>query len=116
MILGAMIAVGYELPAGSGTTIVPQLSLRGNLLSPVREGVWRDLTFGASLALLFDLSPAGEQVDSAIRPEVAPAPKLTASIRIDGIDEKGKAARVAGVRVNEIYHRRYSPLLPAIFF
>jgi outer membrane protein OmpA-like peptidoglycan-associated protein len=116
---GALLEIAYELPAGviadgSQVMIEPQASISATLSPSAREGSWRGVSFGAGVAVLFDITPRPAPVAAVA--EAAP-PKLSAGVLLEELSAAdGRARRIATVSMSEIRYRTFTPLLPAIFF
>jgi outer membrane protein OmpA-like peptidoglycan-associated protein len=113
---GALVAVGVELPVGARIALLPEVSVRATFASPAREVSIGGLTVGAGLSLLFDLRPSPVRSDTIVPPETMRRPHLSASIRIDGVDEHGTQRHMAAVELSTVAYRTFTPLLPAVFF
>jgi hypothetical protein len=62
LVLAPMVSVGYALPVGVKTQLVPELSVRFDALSSLRNSSWRATTIGFAIALLFDLTPGASPI------------------------------------------------------
>jgi outer membrane protein OmpA-like peptidoglycan-associated protein len=114
---GLTLAVSHGFPAGERKMLVPQLSARAELLSPLKDAAIHRFTLNGGFAFLFDVAP--EAAPPPPPPPVVPpppAPRLFASIRLTSGVEGKKSEHVTVVRASEVLYRKYIPLLPAIFF
>lgn len=124
LLFGAVVSSGYTLPVGRTTVLLPELVLAADLTSPAKDRVWRTLSVGGRLSLLFDVSPSTPPVHAhrdQPRPVEThePAPKhplLTASLELYGLDANNSRLPIATVRVQEVLYRQHAPLLPVIYF
>ena len=105
---GPVLTAGGRFPLGDKLFVQPSLALHFDAISSVESYGLRDLRGDATVSILFDLSPA---------PPLPPRkPSLTASIAIEGMNDRGDPVGRAEVTVAEHLQRRYMPLLPALFF
>lgn len=121
--LGGALTVEYPLQLWRRATLVPSITLRGDILSAVAETNWRSGSAGAGASLLFDLSAEEDTVPppplppDTVRPvEPPPPPRLEVALSMQGIDESGVPSQEAVVSVREVIFRKHTPLLPAIYF
>lgn len=125
IVAGPTLRASYEVPLRFGALLVPELSIRADLTSSVRQASWQRYLAGAKVGLLFDITPSPPEpeppppVEPPAEPVVVVArqkPRLAASISLYGIDEQNRPINVTKVHVNEVLYRQHSPLLPAVFF
>jgi outer membrane protein OmpA-like peptidoglycan-associated protein len=108
----ALAGVGYTIPFGRSIALEPALSLRYDILSPVQEGRWQTLSFGAGLGLAFDLSAIG----TPDKIEGPPRGPVTASIELFSVDRNNQPQPFASVTARDHVERRLMPLPSAIWF
>ncbi len=120
LLVGVALGTSYTIPVSPRVTLSPDLWLRGDILSSVREGAWRSITIGAGLTLLYSLpgSPPIVPTDPpAPADTLAPLPPaLQGSIAIHGIDEESRETSEAVITVRTVIFRQHTPLLPAAYF
>jgi hypothetical protein len=61
-IVAPIVAAGYPIAFGTGGTLIPELSLRFDLLSSLQDGSWRSVEPGLGIGILFDLTPAATPI------------------------------------------------------
>ncbi|MBS1914561.1 MAG: OmpA family protein [Bacteroidetes bacterium] len=122
--VGPLIRGTYRLPIGRAM-LVPAVELRADLISPARRTSWQRYQLGATLSLLFNVTPSPvpppppPDTSKPIEPVVVVArerPRLSATIALYGMDENNEPQPVAKVHVNEVLFRTHAPLVPAVFF
>lgn len=120
---GGVVAASVALPLGPRATLVPEISIRGDITTGVAGTNWRRLSAGGGLGLLFDLSgrndstPPPPPVDTIVADTSTPIPPaLAATIRIHGIDENDRLSPEAVISVREVIFRQHTPFLPTIYF
>ncbi len=135
--LGGAIRLGYSLPVGRSTWLLPEIELSGDITPHYAGFNARSVSLGGHLSLLFDATPAreplagqGGELSAPPRgvvpePEVAPptaliplpkAPRLSASVELYGVDEAHHRLPAVMVRAHEILYRQHAPLLPVVYF
>lgn len=116
---GPSIAAAYSIPLGPRRYFVPGLSFRADMLSSVRAFSWKSYQVGATMSLLFDVTPATGTPPPPLPPEpVAPPgiPVLTASIEMYGVDDESNSLPDALIHVHETRLQQHVPVVPAVFF
>jgi outer membrane protein OmpA-like peptidoglycan-associated protein len=118
--LGGVVSMEYALPLWPRASLVPNLTLRGDILPAVEEPEWRGISLSAGAALLFDLT---RRTDTTVPPPPPPdtiptpkIPELDVAIAMHGVDETGTPAQEAVVSVREVIFRKETPLLPVVYF
>ncbi len=123
--LGALLSASYRIPLSARLMLAPEISLRGDILSPVLEGSWQGISAGAGVAILYTVPgpaplpppPVPPPADTAATDTVAvPPPALAASVAIRGIDEGDRQAPEVAITVRTVIFRQHTPLLPALYF
>jgi outer membrane protein OmpA-like peptidoglycan-associated protein len=117
LLLGFSVGIAHELPVGDNAFLAPMIAASTELTSPVREAGGNRFTLEGGMALLFDLTPGRPEPDEP--PAVHPpkeTPRLAASITLNSIDDSGHAEHVTVVHASEVLYRKYTPLLPLLFF
>ncbi len=113
--LGAAATVAWRFRAGGGRWLLPHLTGRAEFLSPLAGASnWSSLSVGAGIGMIFGETP---EISPALPPaDPPPAPLLTASIDLYGLDDAGSRLAVTKIRAFEVLTRTRTPLLPAVFF
>jgi outer membrane protein OmpA-like peptidoglycan-associated protein len=111
---GITLAGSHAFPAGRRVMLVPEIAVRAELLSPLKDAYIHRFNLDAGLAVLFDLAPAAPPPPQVVPPP--PVPRLFASIQLTSGAEGKKSEHVTVVRASDVLYRKYTPLLPAIFF
>lgn len=116
--LGIMAAVSFTVPLSGRMRLVPELAMRGDILSPVRGANWRTASIGLGLAVLYAAPQALPEPPPPPPPDtvVAPPPELRAGITVRGIDDEDKLSPEAIITIREIILRQHTPVLPAVYF
>lgn len=115
---GGTLLASYEIPVGSAL-LVPSLGVRADILSSVKTYGWRRFGLGAEIDYLFDITPSPDPPPPPPEPVVEPpakVPVLAAAVRMVSLDKDGNEAATARVRVDEVFFRKHTPLLPVVFF
>lgn len=122
-------SVGFSTAIGWGDAAIPGLPLRVrpqlfgriDLRSQVDEYLWTSLAGGIGISAFIDFSrkaPPAEPIAVVPTPTPPSAPPTppSASISMYGIDDTNRPSQEAVISVTEIVNRRYTPLLPVVYF
>lgn len=118
--LGPVLSLSRLFPLKNGLIVAPQISARGDLLSPARQASWRTYAVSVGTALFLNLSPQLPPPPLPPgRPSPPPAPAVPlprTTVQIFGLDETGRESKRGTIRVWEVLYEQRLPLLPSIFF
>jgi outer membrane protein OmpA-like peptidoglycan-associated protein len=114
---GPVAHFGYEAPLGRHTLLIPALTFRAEVGSPVTDFSWTRFSGGLDLSIMFDVHEAPidihpEDLDSLNQRK----PALFASLELYGVDEEDHRLPAAQISVYETFYQQNVPLLPAVFF
>ncbi|MEP7217614.1 MAG: hypothetical protein ABI876_01790 [Bacteroidota bacterium] len=132
----ALLRVSYAVPSRSRILVMPEITLRAGLGSPVREAGWRRFGAGVGVAVVYDPSAEPERsvppaplavvdtesdrgkvpdVDTVSRTE-APPRGIRASIELFGVGAGGERLSMATVQIFDTRHHATVPIPVAIRF
>jgi len=113
---GIVFTAGTDIRLDKRRSIVPELRIRTDITSLVREEAWRSISAGVGIGfLLFDIAPWHDTVVVVPPPPRIPASPSVAIIA-EGVDEQGNPSPTATISVKEVLLQTYTPLVPAVFF
>lgn len=118
--LGPVLSLSRLFPLKNGLIVAPQISARGDLLSPAGQAPWRTYALSVGTALFLNLSPGLPPPplppDEPVPPPAPAVPRPRTTVQIFGLDESGVESKTGTIRVWEVLYEQRLPLLPSIFF
>jgi len=123
VLLGGTFRATYTIPFQTRLTLLPGVVIGGDILGAERVRGWRSLHGGVMLGLLYNVAPAPDVVDTVPLPDtlprdtVSPLPSPpTATLLFTGVDDADHPSTEAMVVVSTVVRRRFTPLLPLLYF
>lgn len=124
--LGGTLRATWRIPLPPGfserLSLLPGLVLGGDILGTEQTFGWRSLHLGAMLGLVYNLTPGPDRVDTLPPPDtvrrdtvVLPAGPV-ASLLFTGVDDNDRSSADAVVMVTTVVRRRFTPMLPLVYF